>query len=186
MSIQKNVHTTAEFEAWITLSENANRRFELLHGEIIEKMPTQLHAAIVSLINFFLMSYLRNNPLGWALVEARYQLPGDEHNARLPDVSYVSGRNRPLVRKGPAPYMPDLAVEVKSPDDGYLQMRDKATYYLANGSQMVWLVFPEKQIIEVYRPDMDVEILTEGETINGYDVLPGFTLAVQEIFAALQ
>ena len=183
MAIQKKMMTIGEFEAWIALPAHAHRRFELLDGEIIEKMPTQFHAAIVSLLNFFLVAYLRQHPIGWALVEARYQLPDDEHNARVPDLSYVSDRSRPLVKKGPAPYMPDLAIEVKSPDDGYLMMRAKAAYYLDNGSRMVWLVFPEKQLVEVYRPDVDVEILNHDDTLHGYDVLPGFTLAVAEVFA---
>lgn len=183
MAIQKKITTIDEFEAWIALPAHAQRRFELLDGEIVEKMPTQFHAAIVSLLNFFLVAYLRQHPIGWALVEARYQLPDDEHNARVPDLSYVSDRSRPLVKKGPAPYMPDLAIEVKSPDDEYLTMRAKAAYYLDNGSRMVWLVFPEKQLVEVYRPDVDVEILTRDDTLHGYEVLPGFTLAVAEVFA---
>ena len=182
MAVQKTRYTVEEFEAFAALPENAERRFELVSGEIVETMPTQLHAAIVSLLNFFLMHYLRENPIGWALVEARYQLPDDRENARVPDLSYASDRSRPLVSKGAAPYMPDLAVEVKSPDDNILELREKAAYYLANGSRMVWLVFPEKRLVELYRPDEDVEILTAADTLQGYAVMPGFAVAVSEIF----
>jgi Uma2 family endonuclease len=47
---------------------------------------------------------------------------------------------------------------------------------------MVWLVFPQKQLIEVYRPDADVVILTADDMLEGGDVLPGFTLPVKDIF----
>jgi Uma2 family endonuclease len=60
-------------------------------------------------------------------------------------------------------------------------MRDKARYYLANGVRLVWLVFPEQKVVEVYTPD-DEYVVGENEALNGGDVLPGFTLAVSSIF----
>ena len=79
--------------------------------------------------------------------------------------------------------MPDVAVEIKSPDDTINEMRDTAAYYLANGSRLVWLVYPNYRLIEVYRPDTDVEILGEEEILTGGDVLPGFELSVREVFS---
>jgi Uma2 family endonuclease len=178
MVIQDRSYTVGEFEALITEPENRDRLFELVYGEIVEKVPTQLHAAIVHLISGFLFVFLRENPIGWALVEARYQLPGDEHNARVPDLSFVSDRSRPLLEQGPAPYMPDLAVEIKSPDDGYKEM---AEYYLQNGSRMVWLVYPEKHLLEVLTLT-DRQLLSMDETLDGADVLPGFKIIVRDIF----
>lgn len=77
--------------------------------------------------------------------------------------------------------MPDLAVEVKSPDDSLRALRDKARYYLANGCRLVWLVLPDKQIIEVYTADK--QPLTEADTLTGGEVLPGFALPVRQVFA---
>lgn len=78
--------------------------------------------------------------------------------------------------------MPDLAVEVKSPNNTYIQLREKADFYIAHGCKMVWLVYPEKQLVEVYRAEHDIDILTAEETLLGYDVLPDFELLVSEIF----
>jgi len=78
--------------------------------------------------------------------------------------------------------MPDLAVEIKSPDDTYTELRLKAAYYLANGSETVWLGYPEKRMVEVSRKGSDVEILLESDTIDGGDLLPGFSLPVRDIF----
>jgi Uma2 family endonuclease len=88
----------------------------------------------------------------------------------------------PIVRKGAVPRMPDLAVEVKSPDDKFKVMREKAEYYLANGTRIVWLIYPHERLVEVFRPNVDSEILNETHELNGGDVLPGFTLAIRDLF----
>jgi Uma2 family endonuclease len=78
--------------------------------------------------------------------------------------------------------MPDLAVEVKSPSDSVRQLREKAEYYLQHGTRLVWLIFPAQRIIEVYTLD-EVEILIEGDSLTGGDVLPGFSMPVADVFA---
>ena len=81
------------------------------------------------------------------------------------------------------PHLPDLAVEIKSPDDTVKEMREKAAYYLAHGVRLVWLVYPHKRLVEVYRPDADVEILAVGDVLTGGEVLPGFSIPVADVFA---
>lgn len=100
----------------------------------------------------------------------------------MPDVAFTSNERGIILETGAIPHMPDLAVEIKSPNDSYIGLRDKAAYYLANGARMVWLVYPDKQMVEIYQPDVDIQILTGSDTIDGGDVLPGFTLAVRDVF----
>lgn len=181
MAFRDRAYTTSEYEA--IAAQHPDRRLELINGEIVEEMPTQLHAAIVSLINFFVMLYLREHPIGYALAEARYRLPDDNENDRVPDFSFISTAKGPLVKQGAAPYMPDLAVEVQSPGQSDRFMSDKATYYLAHGTRMVWLVYPDRRLVEVLTPD-ERHLLTEDAVINGGAVLPGFSLPVKDIFPA--
>jgi Uma2 family endonuclease len=61
-------------------------------------------------------------------------------------------------------------------------MREKARYYLAHGTRLVWLVIPEKWLIEVYAPD-DEQVLDGNDTLTGREVLPDFTLPVRDVFA---
>ncbi len=173
--------TIEAFDRYALLPENRERRFELINGMVVEKMPTLLHAAVVHLISGFLFMFLRQNPIGRVYVEARYQLPDSTHNARIPDLSFVSGTDRAVLSEGPAPYMPDMAVEVKSPDDTYREIREKAVYYLEHGTRLVWLVYPEKRLVIALTNDSE-DILTDVETLDGGEVLPGFTLAVKDIF----
>lgn len=181
MAVQPRI-TAQAFEEFITLPENSDRRFELIDGEVVEKMPTEEHAYLASLLNARIFIYLEKHPIGRVVVQARYRIPKDEHNAYLPDVSFTSReRLQPLVKSGAVPHMPDLAIEVKSPSDKTLDMRKKAWYYLENGARMVWLVFPHKQQIEVHTAE-DIQTLTLNDQLDGGDVLPGFTLAVKDIF----
>ena len=102
----------------------------------------------------------------------------------MPDVSFIRGK-RAAVTEGAVPPMPDLAIEVRSPDDSLKALREKAHYYLANSSSLVWLVFPHKRYIEVYTPDHEMEIFFGDDRLTGGDVLPGFSMTITEVFADL-
>lgn len=175
-------YTVAEFERDYLSPENSNQLFELINGAVHEKMPTQQHGLIVLNLGFALTAYAKQHKTGRPGTEVRHQSLNDNRNSRLPDLSFTCTRNV-LVEQGSVPGMPDLAVEIKSPTDTITEMRDTAVYYVANGSRLVWLVYPNYRLVEVYRPDADVEILGEADTLTGGDVLPGFTLPVREIFA---
>ena len=88
-----------------------------------------------------------------------------------------------MVKRGSVPHLPDIAIEIKSPDDTVKQLREKADYYLANGTQLVWLVYPHQRMVEVYSLDGDVEILFEDDLLTGGEVLPDFSMPVAEVFA---
>ncbi|MBI1257782.1 MAG: hypothetical protein GC204_09960 [Chloroflexi bacterium] len=184
MAIQSNLYTVDEFEEFLKRDENRDRRFELINGEIIEKMPTELHGIIVLTLGTEIRILLKANPIGRVGVEIRHRVPDERYNDYIPDISFTADTETPIVTQGVVPRMPDLAVEVKSPDDSYRKMREKAAYYLANGTKLVWLIYPEKQIIEVYSADGEIQILDENDTLEGGDVLPGFSMLVSDIFKA--
>ncbi len=183
MVVQTPPVTTTEFEQLLMLPGNSERRLELVRGKIVEKVPTELHAFIAHFIHGFLFMFLREHPIGRALIEARYQLPHDKDNSVNPDISFVAGTERPIVTVGPLAFMPDLAIEIQSPGQSDKFMAEKAKYYLANGSRMVWLVYSTKRLIEVLTPT-DRHLLTEHNMLDGREALPGFTLRVGEVFPA--
>ena len=181
MSVEHKRITEAMFDQFLTT--HLDGLYELVHGEIVEKVPTQEHAKIAGIILGELYLYLKQHPAIKAHLgpEVRYRPEGDLYNDRIPDVS-VQLSDRPPVRRGAVSGMPDLAVEIKSPDDTYMSMRDKAEYYVQHGCRLVWLIYPEKRIVEVYQPGKDLDLLVVGDTLSGGDVLPGLTLAVEVVF----
>jgi Uma2 family endonuclease len=176
--------TVKEFEAFLHLPENRDRLLELIHGRIVEKMPTEEHGTIALTLGSVIRAYVKQHQLGRVGVEIRHGLSKDQLNSRMPDVSFISGK-RAVVTEGAVPQMPDFAIEVRSPDDSIKAMREKAHYYLANGAALVWLVFPHKRYVEVYTPDHEMEVCFGDDRLTGGDVLSGFSMAVTEIFADL-
>lgn len=174
--------TVEEFEHFLHLPQHIDRLFELIDGEVVEKMLTLEHGYLAGLFATKLNMFALPKRLGFAAVEARFGIPSDRRNSRLPDVAFVLA-GQPLVQEGAVPRMPDLAIEIQSPDDTVKSMRAKAAYYLANGARLVWLVFPRKRYIEVYRPGEEMETLFGSDVLDGGDVLPCFSLSVAEIFA---
>jgi Uma2 family endonuclease len=135
------------------------------------------------LIARFLLNYLDENPIGRVSgADGSYILsPGDEV---MPDVGYISKLRMPEKPPRQVLMSPDLAVEVKSPTDSIRAVRDKAALYLAHGTQIVWLVFPETQRVEVYTADGEILDVGISGTLDGGTVLPGFTLEVRRLFAS--
>lgn len=181
MTTPTQLYTVEAFEQMLSQPENQDRLLELIEGEIVEKMTTELHGAIALKIGARILFHIETHQLGGrAVTEVSHK--GDEYNVRIPDVAYTRPeRLLPITTRGSVPQLPDLAVEIKSPNDTYKQMREKADYYLQNGVQLVWLVFPEKQIVEIYTPDAE-DVLTVDDTLTGGDILPGFSLPIKHIF----
>jgi len=180
MVTSEGLMTVTEFER--IAEQEDDRRLELIHGEIVEKMPTEEHGVLVARLVAKLLGYVDDNDLGRVAVEPRHRAPNDELNSRIPDLAFTSkDRALPLTKRGSVPLMPDLAVEVQSPGQSDKFLADKAAYYLANGSRMVWLVYPSKKLVEVLTAD-DRQLLIVGDTLSGGDVLPGFTLELAALF----
>jgi len=72
-------------------------------------------------------------------------------------------------------------VEVQSPGQSDRFMADKAAYYLEHGARMVWLIYPDRRLVEVLT-QQDRHLLTESGIISGGDVLPDFSVAVKDLF----
>lgn len=163
------------------LLEAPDRLLELIDGEVVEKMPTETHGEIQGLFVSVLRDFVYPRKLGRVGVEIRHKMPQEQRNSRLPDISFIAGI-RPRQDVGSIPQMPDLAVEIKSPDDNLKELRDKAHYYLLNGTRMVLILDYTKKIVEVLTLD-DAQILLEGDILDGGNVLPGFSYPVAKIFA---
>lgn len=178
----KTRYTLAAFHAFVDQPENADRHFELIDGEIIEKVGSFIPSEIAITVATFIKLYLREHRIGYVTgADGSYAL--SEENEFIPDVAYISKERMPEKPKREATVAPDLAVEVKSPNDRVRALRRKAERYLELGTKIVWLIFPESKTVEVYSvSEEDVQTFKIGDTLTGGDVLPDFTLAVKDIF----
>lgn len=181
MVTQSRIYTIDEFED--VIAQQPDALLELIDGVVVEKMTSEEHGKIVINIGSELRAWLKRSAAisGHYATEASYRTPDDNHNERRPDVSFRLTDEAVSV-EAVAQTMPDFAVEVKSARNGYDELRDKARFYLARGSRLVWLVYPSKRIVEVYFADGSSELFQMGDMLDGGDVLPGFLMAVDEVF----
>ena len=105
---------------------------------------------------------------------------------RSPDVSWIRMERwsnlSPEQRKKCLPLCPDFAIELVSETDRIANTREKMQEYLENGLRLGWLIEPKTRIVEIYRPNREVEVLQSPLTLSGENVLPDFTLSLAEIW----
>jgi Uma2 family endonuclease len=107
---------------------------------------------------------------------------------RIPDVSFASwGRfpDRRIPQKPIPALTPDLAVEVLSEGNTPGEMKRKREDYFVAGVSVVWEVDPERRTVTVYTADGRSNVLGIGDRLDGWTVLPGFSLEVNELFSEL-
>ena len=162
------------------------KRYELIEGELIQMAPAGLrHGEIAATIALLIGNHVRQNDHGSVFVaDPGFFLQRDPDTVRAPDVAFIK-KNRLSPEGAPAGFsdtIPDLVVEVVSPNDRAGQVQEKIEQWIEHGVRLVWLVHPDQRSITVYRSLNEVHVLQEGDTLTGDPVLPGFTCLVAEIF----
>lgn len=79
------------------------------------------------------------------------------------------------------PICPDFVVELRSETDALRSLQEKMQEYLGNGVRLGWLIDPQNQCIEIYRPGQAVEVLEAPITLSGEDVLPGLVVDISQV-----
>ena len=157
---------------------------EFVDGEVVQKpMPTGAHITIQRLLSFVFTLFLKAHPIGEAGPEWRCVFgPAAGNRVPLPDFAFVRReRLSPTWQDEPFHGPPDLAVEVVSPDDRWSRVWDKVQFYLDHGVRLVWVIDPKARTVLVLTPPSTLRILSEAETLDGGDVVPGFSVAVRDI-----
>lgn len=172
-------------DAYERLPQDDLYRDELVRGRLVrEPLPGPGHARIGARLTSVLDAFVRRRDLGVVLAEAGFVLSTDPPTVRGPDISFVSKARIPAegFDKGFWRMAPDLAIEIVSPSNTALGIREKVLEYLDAGARLAWVVHPRTRAVTVYRSRTDVRVLGEGEVVEGGDVLPGFSLVVAEVF----
>jgi Uma2 family endonuclease len=160
--------------------------YELVDGELREK-HTGFDAGDTTVnVTLGVGGYVKANGLGKVVSEVTFQcFPLKPNQVRRPDVAFVATARLPGVpRRGNVPIRPDLVIEVTSPEEKVVELDGKLADYHSVGVPLVWVFNPELRIVRVYRPDGSSRLLTESDTIDGGDVLPGFSAIVRELLPA--
>lgn len=160
---------------------------ELIDGVLVEKTMGSYESAVAVITIQLLAPYLAEHPIG-ILLGADGMLRLQPKRIRIPDVSFLSwgrfpGRKRPAGRVWSL--VPDLVVEVLSDNNTEEEIEQKLDEYFAAGTSVAWIIAPQRKSARLYTArDQFTEIDEQGELV-AEKVLPGFSLKLKQIFAAL-
>jgi Uma2 family endonuclease len=161
------------------------RLCELIDGTLVEKGMGQYESRLATVLSHFIETYLDTHDSGVCYgPDAMLRVaPG---RVRLPDVAFVSWDKLPnheLPAEPIANLVPDIAVEVLSASNTRREMENKRCEYFQGGARLVWEIDPPTRTARMYTsPDQFQEIELNG-SLDGGDVLPGFSLPLAQLFA---
>ncbi|MGH2366238.1 MAG: Uma2 family endonuclease [Chloroflexota bacterium] len=164
------------------------KSFELVRGELYEVMPPNpKHGRIAARISRLVDSWAEETSSGEVYVEAGWTLERSPDTVRGPDVSFTrQGRlSDEQASRGFPDMAPDLAVEVRSPNETWRELDEKAREYFAAGCRLVWLVEMD-QFLEILWPNGNRQKLGLDDAVEVDDVLPGFRCNVRDFFPNLR
>jgi Uma2 family endonuclease len=161
-------------------------RYELVKGELRRMPPAGSEHGVVSVnITVVIALFVKTHGLGVVFgAETGFKIASDPDTVRAPDLAFVRRERIPAegIPRTFWPGAPDLAVEVISPGDTYTEVEEKVHDWLDAGTRMVLVLNPRTRTVSVYTSYTTVVRLTEADTLDGGEVLPGFTCRVAELF----
>ena len=161
-----------------------DKRVELVRGLlVVRELPGMRHARVAMDLALALGAHVRAAALGRVYAEAGFKLASNPDTVRGPDIAFISrGRIPDPEPTGFAGFAPDLVVEVISPGDRAGEVLAKVADWISAGTRVVWVLDPARRVARVYRADGTEQILTADESLDGGDVVPGFSCSLREIF----
>ncbi|MFC1834489.1 Uma2 family endonuclease [Thermodesulfobacteriota bacterium] len=163
-------------------------KHELVEGELVVTPTNFGHEIIGSCLIMELRLFVKQNKLGH-VGGSSLGCWISNGNVRSPDVSFVSTKRLKELGQDMRGFLkgaPDLAVEIISPSNTVNDMREKAVEYFESGSKLVWIVSPDDETVVVLRPSGSERVLNVTDSLDGEDVIPGFSLVVSELFEDLE
>ena len=163
-------------------------RYEVIDGQRIGLPPMAIYSVwLASQLHEYLSFFARTENLGRSVCEGLFHLPAPINRDRRPDVAFVSyqrwAKDRPLPRTDNAwDVVPNLTTEVVSPSDGAEDLTAKIHEYFRAGVELVWVVYPLRNEIYVYRSPTQITVLTSADVLDGGTIVPGFRLPLAEFF----
>lgn len=174
--------TKLTLEEFLALPEG-DVNYEFVDGYTVPKVsPKFFHSTLQIALGLLLRTWCRGKGRvvpEWAILLKRK----GEDWAPVPDLTYISYERLPKSwkRNEACPVLPQLVIEIISPDQTIKEFEDKAKDYFEAGVSRVWVVDPEGTSIRVFFPDDSSQVYTDTKPIVD-TLLPGLELTTRQVF----
>jgi Uma2 family endonuclease len=164
-----------------------HEHYEIIDGVKVELPPMSVDSqALASRLARHLGNYGVSKDIGEAYTEMLFKLPLKKDRNRRPDVAFVSysrwPKHQPMPDTNAWDVLPEICVEVVSPNDMADEVEAKIEEYFRAGVSLVWVVYPRQERFYVYESASRVRRLTRDDTLDGGTVVPDFALPLAELF----
>jgi len=163
-----------------------DKQVELVRGRlVVREPPGSWHGAVAANLAYLLGDFVRRHELGLVFAQdTGFKIGSDPDTVRAPDVAFVARARTGAIRaRGYAELAPDLLAEILSPDDRPADVLAKVADWLGAGTKLVWVIDAERSEARVYRQDGSLAVLGEHDSLDGEDVLPGFSSPLRAVLA---
>ncbi|MGB3493501.1 MAG: Uma2 family endonuclease [Elainellaceae cyanobacterium] len=180
-STESKIWTDEEFMAL----SNDGQRYELVDGELVDMGNSGMeHGYVACILTIVLGGYIRAHKLGVMCDSSTaFSLKGG--NKRSPDFSFVVKNRLQGLSRPPRGFFqgsPDLAVEILSPSNTVEEIHRKIVEYFENETRLIWVIHPDEKYVLVYHSPEPDRFLRPQDTLDGEEVVPGFSMAIAELF----
>jgi Uma2 family endonuclease len=168
---------------------DSNVLYEIVDGEYQEiEWMGAYEGTLASYLNHLINAFAVTKKLGLAVNEVLFALREDPQLQRRPDVAFVSYDRWPEQPDAPGEAwdtVPDLAIEIVSPTNRAAEIDQKIGDYFGAGVRQVWVLYPQTRRTYVFTSPTETTVYNADDLIPGGDVLPGFELRINDLFAPL-
>lgn len=162
-------------------------RLELVRGEIRAAPPAFVdHGSAAMTLSGYVSYFVKTKKLGNVYAaETGFLLARNPDTVRAPDFAFIQASRVTSAATASSwgTIIPDLVIEAVSSGDRPKEITEKVSMWLDAGVRLVWVVYPAQREVATYCPGQPEQRLSESDMLDGLDILPGFTLAVADIFA---
>ncbi len=186
MTTQQTAARLVSLEGYAALPKHP--RYELVKGVLVELMTaSREHERTAARTTRYMDAHADQHGLGEVYTGNRGYVTGPDSPAtlRMPDVSFIStARLKPDILGKLYDGAPDLAVEILSDSNTPAEIAQKIEEYLNAGGKAVWVIDIDARTLTVHTTEAPPVTLTDADTVNGGDYLPGFACAVADLLPA--
>jgi Uma2 family endonuclease len=162
--------------------------YEIVDGRHVELPPMSFFATLLATrLTVEMGIFLKAHDLGFLAVETLFHLGLPADRNRRPDIAFVSYVRWAKARakdksQNVWDVVPDLVVEIVSPNDDATELLEKLAEYFQAGVQLIWVVYPHPAMVYAFRSMTEVQGLTPNDTLAGGKILPAFELPLKNLF----
>jgi Uma2 family endonuclease len=183
--ISSRLFTAADLAAMPELLPSGSVSYELLHGVLMPMSPPiARHGSIQATISAELIFQGQRKGHGSGYTEVGILLAREPDHVLGPDAAFVTKYSLPvqLTPEGYLQTIPQLIVEIRSKNESAKDLAEKVADYLKAGAVLVWVIEPTLESVVEHRMNLPPKTFQKSETLSCEDVIPGFRLALAELF----